>query len=414
MLPARLSRRAGRALARIAGGMVTVAGVATLAMTAVAPGAAAQEEQPVGCGYAASGPEASTICWLDMTGFNEPAARTAGGQNMTVGLPGGYVLTYNLRITDVGAPYVPQPIQSSPVPTYPPAHFGTGLYPGIPGQPALYPTQSVQSGAWSALLQNIALRDSSGAQVQGFAMVAADAEATGLNEQMRFESSSPFTRLDPDDPTRTTCGTALTGIGTGLVDCQGSGGGPGIGGYGALTLKTLSPTTMRVTMIESVNHAGREGVAFGIQTSKLTLNKDVASRAGAADSFDVSVTSPEGTPVGTASTGTGNTASTGALTVLPRENGTGYTLSETGTNLGAYAQSWACSNAATGSSTPLPSGTGTSQQVSPQPGDDITCTITNTSTPPVPLMPWQAALGALVLAGGGWLVFRRKEAATTT
>ncbi|MFZ0387993.1 MAG: hypothetical protein WAL22_20185 [Solirubrobacteraceae bacterium] len=45
------------------------------------------------------------------------------------------------------------------------------------------------------------------------------------------------------------------------------------------------------------------------------------------------------------------------------------------------SQSWSCTNAATGSTTPLPSGSGSSVQVAPAPGDDITCTVTNTQLP---------------------------------
>ncbi|WAL67530.1 hypothetical protein ORV05_07040 [Amycolatopsis cynarae] len=102
------------------------------------------------------------------------------------------------------------------------------------------------------------------------------------------------------------------------------------------------------------------------QTSKLTLNKTVASPVRASDSFDLSVTSPEGTTVGSATTGTAATATTGTLTVLPRANGSSYVLSEAAT---------------AGSTTALPSGSGTMKAVSPKPGDDIACTVTNSPLP---------------------------------
>ena len=74
--------------------------------------------------------------------------------------------------------------------------------------------------------------------------------------------------------------------------------------------------------------------------------------------------------------------------MLPRTDGSAYTLSEaptpgSGTLMSDYSQSWSCTNAATGSTTPLPSGAGSSVQVAPAPGDDITCTVTNTSCRPI-------------------------------
>ena len=135
-------------------------------------------------------------------------------------------------------------------------------------------------------------------------------------------------------------------------------------------------------------HARRRaaGGSFAIVTSKLTVTKAVVGRVKATDSFNLAASSPEGTVIGSASTGAANSASTGALTVLPRTNGAAYTLSEaptpgSGTLMSDYSQSWSCTNAATGSTTPLPSGTGSSVQVAPAPGDDITCTVTNTQLP---------------------------------
>jgi uncharacterized repeat protein (TIGR01451 family) len=136
----------------------------------------------------------------------------------------------------------------------------------------------------------------------------------------------------------------------------------------------------------SLRTFARSGVAFAIMTSKIQVTKSVVGRVRGSDSFDVSATSPEGSTIASASTGSGSSATTGSLTVLPRTNGSSYTLAEavtpgSGTRLADYSQSWSCTNAATSSTTPLPSGSGTSVAVSPAPGDDITCTVTNTQLP---------------------------------
>jgi hypothetical protein len=166
---------------------------------------------------------------------------------------------------------------------------------------------------------------------------------------------------------------------------------------------------------------GRTGFAFAIMTSKITLDKTVNGRVSPGDSFDLSLTSPESTVMGSASTGTGDSASTGGITVLPRTNGAVYTMSESatpnsGTDLSAYAQDWTCTNASVSSTTVLPSGSGTRQTVSPQAGDDITCTITNTAPTVVdtPLVSWSVALelsgAALIVAAAVAVVRRRKRA----
>jgi hypothetical protein len=125
--------------------------------------------------------------------------------------------------------------------------------------------------------------------------------------------------------------------------------------------------------------------------------------------------------MGSASTGAGDSASTGGITVLPRTNNAVYTMSEaatpsSGTDLGAYTQDWSCTNASVSSTTVLPSGAGTSKTVSPQAGDDITCTVTN-SAPPIVDTPLvdahvtlEAVSAALVVVAGVLLVRRRRRA----
>ncbi|WP_246127773.1 hypothetical protein [Amycolatopsis rhizosphaerae] len=51
--------------------MTVVAGLAVMAVVSGASPASAQTAGPVGCGYGTGGPAASTLCWLDMSAYNE-------------------------------------------------------------------------------------------------------------------------------------------------------------------------------------------------------------------------------------------------------------------------------------------------------------------------------------------------------
>lgn len=119
-----------------------------------------------------------------------------------------------------------------------------------------------------------------------------------------------------------------------------------------------------------------------------TLNKTVSARALAADQFLVRTMASGNMVASAQTTGTATTASTGAVVLAA---GSVLQFDEAlvgGGELIHYASSIACTNAATGSSTTLPSGIGTDGQgrrrwpeISTRAGDDITCTITNTPTP---------------------------------
>ncbi|MFJ8816790.1 DUF11 domain-containing protein [Amycolatopsis thermoflava] len=354
-----------RAVARV-GGALSGAGLAALTMVGGASPASAADA-PVGCGYGTGGPSASTLCWLDMSAYNNTQASSAAGQNMKVTLPGGYTMTFNIVNRPAGGPAVP--VAAFAVPTNGTASaMGNRVYKNIPGKPALY---TRVSGANTLTLRDIVVTDSGGARVSGYALVGADAENTGA-ESITWNSNQPINQVASVPGTQGCQASTATGFGTNTVTCTGTGGANTT--WGTLVVNSVGATTFSQTLR---SNAGIEAVAFAVQTSKLTLNKQVTDRRQANDSFDISVTSPEGTTVGTAGTGLSNTATTGALTVLPRAAGQGYTLGETGP-VGNYDQSWACTNATAGSATPLPSGTGTSVQVSPQPGDDISCTLTNT------------------------------------
>lgn len=116
--------------------------------------------------------------------------------------------------------------------------------------------------------------------------------------------------------------------------------------------------------------------------SRVNLSKQVQGRIDSADSFDLT-TAITGQTLGTASTGTADSATTGSQIIVP--NGP-VALSEAPTPgsttvLDYYNQAWQCANATSASTTALPSGSGLSQSFTPKLGDDVSCTLTNSALP---------------------------------
>ncbi|MCX7256445.1 MAG: hypothetical protein NTZ64_06820, partial [Polaromonas sp.] len=141
------------------------------------------------------------------------------------------------------------------------------------------------------------------------------------------------------------------------------------------------------------------------QSAKITLAKTVGGRVNSGDQFTVSA-SGGGTLQGTSSVTTAGAATT-ASTTFYSSPGTALTLADAAagtTVLGNYDSRLTCTNALSGTAgyttnASLPSGLSTtSTPITPLPGDDITCTYTNTPKPKVSL---QKVISA---AGGGRVV----------
>lgn len=332
------------------------------------------------CGYGTGGPAADTFCWFDMSGYSEAAATSPAGQPFDVALGGGYAVSFTLHKSNV-AGLVSATVTARNEPLEPRFAFGTAGYVGIPGNPILYSNDP--GGGTKGLqltLSDISVVDGTGAAVTGYRFVIADAENNVAGENFTWTSDvalDTLAVLNPANPNG--CSLPLAGTGTTTVTCTGAGGGGGP--YNGVVVGSEAPSFISLSM----STFARSGVAFAIQTAKLTLAKSVVGRVNDADSFDIAVTSPEGSTVGSASTGAADTAGTGSLVVLPSASDGDYTLGESATGgtptvLSNYEQSWACTNETAGSSTPLPSGSGTSKTVTPAAGDDIRCTITNTAS----------------------------------
>lgn len=162
--------------------------------------------------------------------------------------------------------------------------------------------------------------------------------------------------------------------------------------------------------------ASSSGCVAAIQpaTPSITLNKVIGNgRVNAADQFTVTATSSGGTVIGqstTSGSGIGQQATTGAKTAAI---GTTYTLNDAMASgsvsaLSAYTQSIACTATVAGITTSLtPGGSAPNWTVTPTPGQQIVCNITNTG-------PTRPVLGVAKIANGPWTTAQIGAAYTLT
>ena len=150
-------------------------------------------------------------------------------------------------------------------------------------------------------------------------------------------------------------------------------------GLGSGGTATANLATRTVTLNAAATAAGSAIICTftNVTSPILRLQKSLpGGRAVAADQFTLGMTGA-GAPANVTTTGSGSTA-TGTLTHSTATAGSAYTLSETaanGANLANYTTTYACTNALSGGQ--APSGSGTSFNVTPVVGDDLTCTFSN-------------------------------------
>jgi len=287
---------------------------------------------------------------------------------MTVTLPGGYTIRFNLHVSG-------GPVAATSFPTFVDSFLGNnGHYTGVSGRPAL--DQTTRGTTTTATLDGITVTGPGGVPETGYAFVGADAESTDRQESITWTANTPFTLLEPVG-NACNSGSALTGVGTKTVTCTASVSNTKTG---TPMLAAQAPSSIAQEMVGG----GRQGVAFGVLVSTVRLNKQVSSRIDPSDAFGVSIHSlPSNDLLGSANTGTANTASTGPITVLTSDVGSSFTFAEQITSglPSNYTESWSCTR--NGASDPaLPSGDiGRSATVTLGIGDFVDCTITNTSEP---------------------------------
>jgi uncharacterized repeat protein (TIGR01451 family) len=328
-------------------------------------------------------PSWQTYCWLDFSGYVEATSRSAAGQNFSVTLSDGAVLSFNLRTT--GTPTV----VSRAAPSWTGAAVGNTAFLGIPNRPILYQ----QAGGTTTLtISSILITPPPGSPaVTAYMFVGADAESTNNGESLSFNTNGGgWTILDQVNPITGSLYPTISGAGTATFTETGVAGT--VGGY---IVGSTSPTTVTTTLVGG----GLQGAMFAVRFASMRLNKQIiGARVNPADQFkfDIRATSTSSVLGTGTSTGTGNGPFTAAAVSLA--SGVPLTLTEsmaTGSvsALSQYSSRLTCINGTSGSSTPLPTNLATTNYNfgALQFGDAIQCTFTNTAFPHLRL---QKALGA--------------------
>ena len=350
--------------------------------------------QPIACiksasdgSYATSGLNKNSLWWLNFECYDETIARTSAGQPFTFTLPDGSSMTLSVKKTG------PKPVLTTTTTpaTSPFSTFGSSTqYAGVTGKPAFYNATNPGSGIqdWTETLTNIVVTDKAG-NARNYTFVSADAENsnavgdpfgnTGL-EQLKFATSgTSWSLVELLSKTASAPTNTLTGLGSANALWQANGSN-----NGSLIISTNNPSQVTLSAAmggaPSNDYTTAQGGLFGIGMPKVTLVKNIVGRVDPADQFttEIDYTAPTVVLKNATSAGTSTSITTGAVSVLP---GNVVNLKEamaagSSSALTQYSSSISCTNA-NPTSTILPSGAGTSFNITPKIGDDITCTLTN-------------------------------------
>jgi uncharacterized repeat protein (TIGR01451 family) len=363
---------------------------------AIAPPARAQSVcvPPSGYGsYATNGNNRNSTWWLNWECYSDVAASTGSGQPFSFTLPDGSKLTTNVQRT--GANSVAA--QAAPAWTgIATGSIGKGQYDGTIGKTTLYSTASAtQNPSFQLSFSSITVTDKSG-NPRNFSIWVADGESTDsapgvYNERLTFTTNGSFWKLIEIIPQQVGTTPPSSSTALNLNNLTATWTAPRPSTDSSLIISTNNPTTVTtastpVNLNGTGNVGGRQGVIVGMGMPKITLIKSINGRLAINDQFTTAISyiSPTVSLATASSSGTSTSFSTGAVSVLP---GNIISLSEqmsTGStsSLNAYSSSIACTNA-NSTTTVLPAGTifptgsAASFSITPQIGDNITCTITN-------------------------------------
>jgi uncharacterized repeat protein (TIGR01451 family) len=318
-----------------------------------------------------TGTFAQSLWWLDFTGFN---TGSVAAQPLTFTLPSGAgTLSLSAQVSS-GMALVVEPSWSGG------GAFGHGAYNGITGKPNFY--WLTQVGTGTTTLSSLSVKDASG-NARSFVLYAADGENTNSGEVITYTSTANWSRVDTVNYYALFNGNlpTLTGLGTSAVVETNTDNQNYEASY---VLGTTNPTQV------STAYSGNEATLFAVSLPPITFNLVIAGRVSASDQFTANngYTSPVASIKSATTAGTGN-ATTGATSVIGSNNVTLSAAMAAGSfsALSAYSGSMSCSNSGPGAAafggtnTVLPSGAGTSFTLTPQTGDNITCTLTLTPAP---------------------------------
>jgi len=326
-----------------------------------------------------------TYCWIDFSTYNDTTARSGSGQNMSLTLQDGTVMSFNLKVTSGSA------LDSVSAPSWTGAAIGNTAFLGIAGQPVLY--QTGDGSTATVTMSNIKLTPPPGATGgTQYMIVAADGESTNDNESLSYQTNGGnWTLLDQVGPTSGSTYPTSSGIGTKTFTETGV-----TGTVGAYIVGSATPTTVTTTLVAG----GLEGAMFAVRYASIRLNTVISGgRVNAADqfAFTINSTTTSAALAAGATSGTGlgpftaaalSTASAVPVTLIQSMAGGSVNA------ISHYRSSLTCTNSAS-SSTPLPSAVITSSySFGPLAyGDVVQCTYTESAYPHLTLKKALAASG---------------------
>jgi len=313
-----------------------------------------------------------TYCWIDFSTYNDTTARSGSGQNMSLTLQDGTIVSFNLKVTSGSA------LAATGAPSWSGAAIGNTAFLGITGSPVLYQSAA---GTATMVMSNIVLTPPPGATGgTQYMIVAADGESTNDSESLTFVTNGGnWAQLDVAGPTTGSTYPVASGAGTKTFTETGV-----AGTVGAYIVGTATPTTVTTTMVAG----GLEGAMFAVRYASIRLTTVISvARLNTADQFAFSINS---TTTGTA-LAAGTTSGTGlgpfTAAALSTASAVPVTLVQamTGASVSTishYRSSLTCTNGVS-SATPLPSAVITSSySFGPLAyGDIVQCTYTEAVYP---------------------------------
>ena len=312
-------------------------------------------------------------------------SRSGSGQNMSLTLQDGTVMSFNLKVTSGSA------LDTTSAPSWSGAAIGNTAFLGITGQPVLYQTNDGTTA--TVTMSNIRLTPPPGATGgTQYMIVAADGESTNGGETLSFQTNGGnWVQLDQVGPTSGSLYPSASGIGTNTFTETGV-----AGTVGAYIAGSSTATTVTTTLVG----AGLEGAMFAVRYASIRLFTQISGgRVNTADQFAFTINS---TTTGTAlAAGATSGTSLGPFTAaaLSTASAVPVTLvqsmaSGSVSTIAHYRSSLTCTNSVS-SSTPLPSAVITSSySFGPLAyGDVVQCTYTESAFPHLTLKKALAASG---------------------
>ncbi|WP_158641793.1 CshA/CshB family fibrillar adhesin-related protein [Candidatus Glomeribacter gigasporarum] len=229
-----------------------------------------------------------SLCFFDMTGYDDQQASSAAGQQFSFELETGGNLSFTLKREG-------RPLRAATVPTFGGAPLGNMGYKGIGGKPVLY---TVEHKTTSTLkFSDIRVTDRLNNPVPNFHFVAIDGESTGPIESITVKTNGGVWQVlefIPDQSNRPDC--IVLSKPEGEKSLKWNSGCVGIG-MAAPVVTTSTPSEVEAVLVGG----GIEGIAFalgmtGVEVKKTVLdpNNTGVGRIAPSDQFTLSITNANG------------------------------------------------------------------------------------------------------------------------